>query len=134
MNDVVISIIVYASFVAIITRLLIYAHDPSKITRLDNGKIHWGWCLFNNTVRGASAVGAGVAVWFIVLPYFNSVTEEQKVAIASLSAIAGESIWLLLGYRIKKFVDKWMSDGLSNDDDDDDFMPAKKRSKGAGNE
>lgn len=110
MNDVVISIIIYASFVAMITRLLAYANDPSKITRLSDGRVHWVWCLFNNFVRGASAVGSALAVWFIVLPYITNLTEEQKVAIASLSAIAGESIWYLIGFRIKKFVDKWLDD------------------------
>lgn len=110
MKTILTSIAIYAilgGIVATLNRLLMYANAPEKITRKEDGKIHWNWMLFDNTIRIMVAVSSAIFVGVVVLHHVTFLDEYSKYAIAGMSAIVGEQIWNVIGRRIKSIVEKW---------------------------
>lgn len=117
MNDYVISVLIWSTVVAVISRAMIYAYSPEEITRLQNGAVHWIWCMFNNGVRIVAASLASTAVYIIFLQNSDRFDDVQKVAIAAMAAVPGELVWNAFGKKVKALVDKWLSNGSGNETD-----------------
>lgn len=101
--------------IATLNRLLHIANYPENLTRYDDGRINWKWCLFNNTVRIAVAMCVSVFVGVVVLPHITIIDETSRYAIAGASAIMGEQLWNIIGKKIKEFVEKWIDDSAKDE-------------------
>lgn len=110
MKAILANILIFAvlgGIIATLNRLLIYANDPDQVTRKDDGKIHWNWMLFHNTVRVMVAICSSVFVGVVILPHVSYIDQYSMYAIAGMSAIVGEQIWNILGSKVKNFTEKW---------------------------
>ena len=130
MKTILGSIAIYAilgGIVATLNRLLIYANDPQKVARKEDGSIHWRWCFFANTIKILVAMCSSIFVGVVILPHATFIDEYSKFAIAGMSAIVGEQIWNIIGKKIKNIVEQWGDSGSSSSNESD-----SKRKRGGG--
>lgn len=109
----VITFALIGGIVATINRLYFYAKNPELITRTTDNKIHWKWCIFNNTARILVSMGSAIFVGLTLVP--KTLEETTVYAIVGVSAVIGEKIW-----------DFIMDKGLSFLIDLTDFLKTKK--------
>lgn len=112
MKNFITTILPYAAaggFIATLARMYHYARPENKhdIIRKEDGKVHWRWMMFENTTRILVAMSASVFVGIVVIPHATFLDEYAKLAITGFSAIVGEQIWNIIGYKIKAIVEQW---------------------------
>lgn len=115
--SVIIPYAIAGGIMATIARLYHYTdhRNKEKIERREDGTIHWKWLAFENITKVMVAMSASIFVGVVIIPHLTVLDEYSKLAITGFSAIVGEQIYNIIGYKLKNFVDKWMMDGHSVD-------------------
>lgn len=97
----ILGIFALGALIATVNKMFHYSISPDSITRHDDGRVNWRWCMF--TFITAVFVGGLVSVFVgvVVVDYFD-LTDIQKFAIAGAAAIAGEKIWLIVKSSLER--------------------------------
>lgn len=94
------------SFISGLSKLYEIKNNPQKISRHENGKINWGYCIFANTlevlVGGLVALGA-----FLILQHFQLADGYlQIVIVGAVSTAAGRIFELVQQIAYKQVQNK----------------------------
>lgn len=104
MSKSIILAFLIAAFITLLSRLKHMIENPHEISRHDDGKINWLYCIFVNTVELVigGVVGIGIGITF---EYYHLLDGNMLMLAVAMSGLAGGKIFEAIQHKIHKKIE-----------------------------